>query len=109
MCPHPLFVVTVNIPLNIHSLDISSLAGQESDLGGDSWEECESGSSAQLMPDTSNCGDVDQTDFLASLDCLDSGTLLSVGDGAGRRSADHRPVAFLPWIVNNYESEIKTF
>ena len=26
-----------------------------------------------------------------------------------KRTADHRPAAFLAWIVKNYEFEIKTF
>ena len=35
-------VFTVNIPLNIHSLDISSFKGEDFDLGGDDCEEAES-------------------------------------------------------------------
>ena len=50
---------TVNIPLNIHSLDISSFGGEESDLGGDDCEEAEPESPTQLMSDTSDSGDVD--------------------------------------------------
>ena len=51
--------------LNIHSLDISSFAGEEWDLGGDHCEEAESKSSVQLMSDTSDSGDVDSMYFLA--------------------------------------------
>ena len=60
---HSSSVFTVNIPLNIHSLDISSFEVEKSDLVGDDCEEVESKSSAQLMSDTSDSGDVD---FLAS-------------------------------------------
>ena len=59
---------TVNIPLNIHSLDLSCFAGEELDLGGDDCEEAESESSAQLMSnhDTSDSGDIDSIGFLSS-------------------------------------------
>ena len=63
---HSSLVFTVNIQLNIHSLDISSFAGEKSDFGGDDCEEAESKSFAQLISDTSDCGDVDSMGFLAS-------------------------------------------
>ena len=63
---HSSSVFTVNIPLNIHSLDVSSFAGEESDLGGDDCEEAESKSSVQLMSDTSDSRDVGSMGLLAS-------------------------------------------
>ena len=53
VCIHSPPGFTVNILLNIHSLDISSFASEESDLGGDDCEEADSKSSVQLMSDTS--------------------------------------------------------
>ena len=65
---HVSSVFKVNILLNSHSLDISSLAVEKSDLGGDDCQEAasESKSSAQLMSDTSDSGYVDSLGFLAS-------------------------------------------
>ena len=63
---HSSSVFMVNVPLNIHFLDISSFAVEKSDLGGDDCEEAESKSSAQLMSDTSDSGDVDSMGFLTS-------------------------------------------
>ena len=63
---HSSSVFTVNIPLNTHSLDISSFAVEKSDLGGGDCEGAESKSSAQLMSDPSDSGDVDSMGFLAS-------------------------------------------
>ena len=55
---HSSSLQTVNIQLNIHSLDFSSFAGKELDLGGDDCEEAESESYAQLMSNTSD-SDID--------------------------------------------------
>ena len=66
---HSSSVFMINVPLNLNiSLDISSFAGEEHDLGGDDCEEAESKSSAQLMSDTSDPGDLDSIGFLASLE-----------------------------------------
>ena len=93
---HPSLVSAVNIQLSIHSLDISSssfkFAVEKSDLGGDDCEEVESKSSAQLMSDTSDSGDVDSMGYLAS---RDSGNSVEWRQWAGRRTADSRPAAFL--------------
>ena len=74
VCIYSSLLPTAHISLNINSLDIFSFADEECDLGGDDCEEAESLSSAELMSDTSDCGDVDSMGFLAM------GTRLSRGN-----------------------------
>ena len=81
---HSLSLQMVNIQLNIHYVDISWFTGEESDLGGDDCEKAESWSSAQIMPDTSDSGDFDW------MDCLASWELSWVE--AVRRKKDYRPL-----------------